>query len=463
MKKILYILIAISLSSCKDFLDVKPTGGKILESVEDYDKLLNYYQLANLSNYENLIYKDPDMALNNQQYGALGASGKIAQKQYTWSNDTHMITDNDWDWNSRYSGIGNYNEVLDNIDAAPLGNVPASKRTTVKGEALANRAFNYFVLISEYAPHYSETTKNQLGIPLPLKVDLKASLGRSTVGEVYTQILNDLLNAEALLAPGPARNDAANFRPAKASVKGLLAWVYLYMGDFAKARTYSDEALSLYSTLNNYNSYTLKVAGNPWNGLTGDPIKYSTDNLEELFLRGARTSYKDALLYSADLEAQFDKTNDRRWVLFNSHKDYFNYDASPAYFFALGEVGRSVGVTVPQLLLINAEAKARTTDANGAITALNKLRSARYTPAKAAYTGPTDAGSVLKEIKLERRREFVGTGLNVIDLKRYAAYGDNDVPVFTRTVAGTTYTLEPGSSKYVAPIAPKVKSLNPNL
>lgn len=54
------------------------------------------------------------------------------------------------------------------------------------------------------------------------------------------------------------------------------------------------------------------------------------------------------------------------------------------------------------------------------------------------------------------------TGLNLWDLKRYHAYGES-IPTFTRIVNGETFTLEPGSSKYIVPISKKVKAFNPNL
>ena len=56
----------------------------------------------------------------------------------------------------------------------------------------------------------------------------------------------------------------------------------------------------------------------------------------------------------------------------------------------------------------------------------------------------------------------MATGNNLIDLKRYHAYGET-IPKFTREILGETFTFEPGSSKYVVPISSKIKSLNPNI
>ena len=49
------------------------------------------------------------------------------------------------DWNARYKWILIYNQVIDEIDDAPLGNLPESMRAKVKGDALAQRGMDYFL------------------------------------------------------------------------------------------------------------------------------------------------------------------------------------------------------------------------------------------------------------------------------------------------------------------------------
>ena len=73
-----------------------------------------------------------------------------------------------------------------------------------------------------------------------------------------------------------------------------------------------------------------------------------------------------------------------------------------------------------------------------------------------------DDATTLQWIKEERLREFAFTGLTLWDLKRYHAFGD-PVPTFTREANGQTFTIEPGSSKYVCPIPLNVKAFNSNL
>ncbi len=458
MKKVFYLSIILFCTSCKKFLDVKPTGILIPQTVEDYDKLLNNPAIADPS-LNNLWAMDPDTYLTDILFDALWDPQN--QKQYNWDTTTADINADDYDWNSRYAAIHIYNQIIPNIDAAELGRVPESKRGLIKGEALAQRAFEYFLLVNEYGSHYSAANLNAKAIPMPLKIDIQAQLPRSTVGEMYGQILSDLQAAELLLETAPAYITKANFRPGKAAVKGLLALIYLYQGDFAKAVAYSNAALTLYSFVYNYNTIQPKVAGDLWSGFTIPDFDQGVDTKEILWHRIARYDFTDPImLYAPGIINIFDKPNDNRWRLYASQKTYYGDNLAPEYCFATyGE--RDAGISIPNLILVNAEAKLRTNDAPGALIALNQLRAKRYKAAVANYVFTTNA-ALLAEIKNERRRELFATGLSLFDLKRYYVYGD-PVPTFTRNVKGVIYTLVPGSYKYVVPICQKIRNLNPKL
>ena len=458
MKKIFYGFIILFCTSCKKFLDVKPTGILIPQTVEDYDKLLNNPAIANPS-LNNIWAIDPDTYLTGILFDALWDPQN--QKQYTWDTTTADINADDYDWNSRYAVIHIYNQIIPNIDAAELGRAPESKRGLIKGEALAQRAFEYFLLVNEYGPHYSVANLNAKAIPMPLKIDLQAQLSRSTVGQIYAQILSDLQIAEPLLESAPAYISNGNFRPGKAAVKALLALIYLYEGDFAKAVTFSNAALALYNFMYNYNTIQPNVPGDQWSGFTIPDFDQGVDTKEILWHRIARYDFTDPImLYAPGLINIFDKPNDNRWRLYASQKTYYGDNVAPDYCFATyGE--RDAGISIPNLILVNAEAKSRTNDAPGALIALNQLRAKRHKAAVANYVFTTNA-ALLAEIKNERRRELFATGLNLFDLKRYYVYGDQ-VPTFTRNVKGVIYTLVPGSYKYVVPICQKIRNLNPNL
>jgi hypothetical protein len=462
---ILFLFLVLTCSACDDFLDVKPTGTLIPETVEDYDKLLNDVLMIS-KGPENMVYMDPDNYMPGKNYKDLYFSGW--KKQYTWADDHYPIETNDLDWNDRYRQIHVYNEIIDNIDVAALGMLSESKRDLIKGEAYTQRAFDYFLLINEYAAHISPATMDEPGVPLSLKADLTASLSRETVGAVYNQILNDLEKADALMKDAKEHRSDANFRPGRAALKALRAFVYLFMNDPSKALIYSNTALGMYDFLYDFKDIQHSTAGNPWEGFSYDNgaverfLYFGTDSKSYLYHRWGRWRYQfPCNLYHPSLAALFDKDKDRRFTLMSSRETDTGIDISPNFSYARGANQNCVGISVANLILVNAESKVRTGDGEGAVAMLNMLREKRF---EIPYTPlvHVDDATTLQWVKEERRRELAFTGLNLFDLKRYHAYGEQ-IPTFTRVVDGVTYTLEPGSSKYIVPISRKVKSFNPNL
>ena len=68
---------------------------------------------------------------------------------------------------------------------------------------MAMRAYHYFMLVNTYGEPYNYN-KDALGVVLKLNVPyVEGGLARSTVGEVYEQIVKDLETASAVLNKYP--------------------------------------------------------------------------------------------------------------------------------------------------------------------------------------------------------------------------------------------------------------------
>ena len=466
--KIKYIILSLVFTltfSCEnpdEFLDVLPKGRVIPSTLKDYNDLLNNYAILR-GKGENLRYMDPDVFMTETVFADLN---ELNTNAYSWAHDLFVENASDNDYAEFYNYIHMSNFILENIGSAEKGAFNESQRPIIRGEAHAQRAMEFFHVVNEYAPHYDPNNTDQPAVAMPLAVDLEVLLGKSSTGEVYNQIIKDAERALELLGDDyPAINEYQNWRPGRASLLALLAEVYLYMGDFSQAVTYSDQALALYDFLYDYQTVDFRDTSNPWIGynVNGnlDAWYYGTLNQEVIWNRYIQWGYRTPQLIHPDLEALFDKTNDRRWYLMSTQTTYGGLDTSPySCYIYNGE--RSVGLTTQRLMLTNAEAKARTGDGAGAIAILNQLLEKRienFTP----YTH-TDNAATLQLIKNERRKELMGSSLNLFDQKRYHIYGEN-VPTYSRVIpdSGETVTLEPGSEGYYVGISPGVLLYNPNL
>jgi starch-binding outer membrane protein, SusD/RagB family len=140
-------------------------------------------------------------------------------------------------WRDSYVVINTVNNILSALDV-----VNASDKDDVEGEALFLRSLMYFDLVRFFGSQYVfGTTNSQLGVPLvltPTRLPVESTyVGRNTVEEVYTQVINDLTSAAAKL---PEENDVY---ASSGAANALLARVYLQKGDYAKARDAADAVI----------------------------------------------------------------------------------------------------------------------------------------------------------------------------------------------------------------------------
>ncbi|WP_448702644.1 RagB/SusD family nutrient uptake outer membrane protein [Mucilaginibacter sp. AW1-3] len=167
----------------------------------------------------------------------------------TFVNETASETYTGQAWAGAYRTIGEANLFLANVAGA--SGVPAAKIDQYTGEAKFIRSLCYFYLVNMWAQPYNFTAgATHPGVPLVLTsssspFDPSNAVPRATVAAVYNQMEADLLDAEAKLPLNygdPAFSNVA--RATKGAARGLLARLYLYKGDYAKANTYADKIIN---------------------------------------------------------------------------------------------------------------------------------------------------------------------------------------------------------------------------
>jgi hypothetical protein len=110
-------------------------------------------------------------------------------------------------WSSGYLAINRINVLLKGLDDNP-NVISATLANQYRGEARFLRALCYYYLVNLYARPFPLNNGNNPGLPLRLQAEVgpeNSDLARSTVAEVYNQILNDLNFAEQnVLASHPS-------------------------------------------------------------------------------------------------------------------------------------------------------------------------------------------------------------------------------------------------------------------
>lgn len=239
------VIIAYLSFSCEDYVDVEPlntlSASSALNSNEKVIGALNgvYNTMSSTALLGgDLIFVSELLAADGKITfgGTFNDPRQIINKQILTTNSRVNNI-----FNVGYSTINSANLVLEAIDV-----VNEADQDRVKGEALFARALIHFELVKLFAKPYSDgNAATNLGIVLKTVAspfngsDIASDCNaRSTVQQVYDQVLVDLTAASTLV---PSSNGIyAN----KATVNAVLSRVHLQMGNYAGARDAANDAIN---------------------------------------------------------------------------------------------------------------------------------------------------------------------------------------------------------------------------
>ncbi len=467
--KYLSLSVVMAFASCTGVVEVNPTHildeSNALRIIDNYESALNgaYSQLRLVNSYGRNQSSIPDMMTDN-----LSESGENLPQGTRGIVDWQQAADNaaiEGQWLTNYSIINATNVILNGIDAVASTNQRAANR--IKGQALALRALGHFDLLKWYANSYERNSSDPavaiITAPSTLNPDLRPP--RATVREVYDQIFRDLNEAAQLLASTDrAINTAANRSRIDATVvSALLARVSLYAGQWADAIRFSTEVINripLASRAQFPGIWTdANIAEVVWH-ITFNPGE-GGPALEVYSPATDRASY-DA---SPDLVALYDQANDVRFASYITQGFRLRIPRASNRYVVTKYLGKGAvrdGVAnfkvfrTAEMLLIRAEANARSGNNAAALNDLNLLRVARIT---GVQPGTETGAALLDAIANERRKELFVEGHRWFDLKRT-----------TRTIArqgcrppATACNLAANSPRWTWPIPTNELNANSNM
>lgn len=473
-------------SACDKFLEERPNKTSAVEATTaaQLEALLNntatFYTEANRT----AIYSTDDCGLSAAMYKASASPFNMAAVEFaTW--DTLYLQDDTQEtmWSTEYRKIFNANMVL-----SLVGSVSGTdeQKAILTADAHFIRAYSYFQLASTFCLPYNESTKNELGLPLKTSTSFEESLKRVPLQEVYKQIESDLAEALKITQPLVQEGRPRHWRANKAAVNGFAARYYLTRNNYAEAQKYAQLALDEYSVLVDYNTQmrygrTQSVVidpGKPESKTVVLQYPYTHDNQTDLT---DMVGWKEFLYFrmlnhgswwyipSQALLNLYDKDHDLRYryhIVENYSYDRGMINPSfdyPGYIFFFKDRLPS-GPTVAEMLLIKAEALARTNKPGEAMAPLNLLRANRMTPGAWVTLVATTQDDAIAKVLEERRRELPFTQ-RWQDIRRYNnnEYALDDVSLtrdfYPYTVAAVqtneaikTYSLPKGSRRFAQPI-----------
>lgn len=146
-------------------------------------------------------------------------------------------------WELGYRTIGNCNKVIEM--GAELGSNITDEEKVIVGENYYLRALSYFLLVNEFAQPYSNNPTQNPGLPLKLTSDPDdLPKSRSTVAEVYDQVVKDLQDAITYMTLPAGMSPKNSCYATKEAAQALLARVYLYMENWDGAWNMANEVIN---------------------------------------------------------------------------------------------------------------------------------------------------------------------------------------------------------------------------
>lgn len=428
----LCLLLGLLASGCQKFLDVKSDKKLVVpQNLTDIQGLLDDAATMNLvrtPSYGEGSADDYFLAPSS-----IAALNHVANA-YIWQPLEYRYQN---DWSVAYLAIYNANLALDLLQEIDRTTANAPIWDNVMGSALFFRAYYELALIGQFGLAYdAQQSGTDLGIVLRRSSDFNIPSKRSKVAECYHAILQDLNEALSLLPEHPQHV----FRPSKAAVHALLARTNLYMRNYAAALSETEHALSIKSTLMDYNHDTdifSLTAAVPFKPFNKEIIFYT-----EIF-SGFGLHTPSRAIIVPELYASYDTNDLRRTAFFMANGTNQRFKGS----YASHSSTLFSGLATDELYLTKAECLAQANRSTEAMETLNIFLKKRW---KNTVNYPditaTDQADALSKIRTERRKSLLMRGLRWMDLKRWNKEGAN--VSLSRTMEGNTYTLEPNSPRY---------------
>jgi len=384
-------------------------------------------------------------------------------------------------WSQAYFTINCVNVFLDGMATTGTTVVGAATAANYIAEAKLIRALSYYTLLQYYARPYADGSGAKLGVPLRLtaiKGSGSSDLVRSSVSDVYTQILKDLNDAETGLPLTYTGSTAAYNNTTRAHHNTAIALktrVYLTMQNYASVITEANKIVSATAPFTATSGVahalqaditkvfvapyttTESIFSMPMTSTTGD-YPGTQNQLGYYFsptTGNGGTGNGEFSLNASGIIADpgFNSTDKRKTFIKQSGSGATLKNWCVKYPTGSPYTDYVPVIRYSEVLLNLAEAKVRSSNSIDAqaVALLNAVRNradASTIFTTASFSSPTD---LINAILKERRIEFLGEGLRNNDLLRLLQ---------TIPAKGIAPQKAPSDVGYIWPISSSELSLN---
>ena len=255
--KISALILLVSFSSCKKYLEIVPKGVKVPTTLADYEAMIRdeYGNQRTTITQAVLLMNDKFETTANLNYYPLYTAN------YFWNENADRIALNNSDETTYYNGyaaISTSNLLIEHVPESTEGS--EADKAELIAQAKVLRALNYYVLANYYADTYEEANAaSKLSVPMILSANINAPHTQVSIKELYDFMMRDIDEA----IPSLRATSATVLHPNLGAAYALKARLLLTMGQYANALTAANEALKyndkLYDWTQFYATYKAQI------------------------------------------------------------------------------------------------------------------------------------------------------------------------------------------------------------
>ncbi len=344
------LFLALSLTSCDqdDLLNTVPptqlSTADVFQTPERILGLVNgvYKELKSSSLYGGryLLYLD----VRGEDF--INITGNTFTGYESWNN-SYSPGSNDIInlWSAGYTTINRANVLIDGLQKN-TGKISAALEAQYIAEAKFLRALAYYSLVTVYARPYNENNGASPGLPLRLLAETTPAnndLARSSVADIYRQILKDLDEAEAGLPQTHATALLNTTRAHKNTAIALKTRVYLNQNNWDKvieeAKKIAPQTAAPFSATSGVNNQLQNVVQIFASNFTSAESVFSIP-FTSLDNYGGQSSV--AYIYNTNSEYYLNPTGvygDTQWRAGDLRKEWLRVTGGRAFLAKYGAVG----------------------------------------------------------------------------------------------------------------------------
>lgn len=467
-KKALYNLAiaTLLLTSCTDYLGIKPRGYDVASRVEQYEGLI--FGSDPMWAWEVFPYMAFEQTVCDADAYALAYSATRPSicNAYKWEADIYRPDDECAEWNGPSNMLYPLNVVINGVMDAENGT--EEKKLALRSEARVIRAYYTFLMAQFFgAPYNPATAASDPCVPIITKAStIDNDFKRSSVAEVYDFVIGEM---EESLPYLPDEQEHIS-RAFKLTGYVMLGKVYWMMGEWKKADEMFAEAMKAVdnSGCSMMDYSTLMVGGEmiyPADDLENPELIFNLKLITNL-INAVYAVYYGTPTFTIKTEVmkKYFSKGDLRLCLYsgiNSGKTAYNsFSASDIYYVNLTKLMGNIGITLPDFYIMYAETAARTGKEELARELLQKVRINRMDASQAVVAASGD--DLVRFAVEEGFREHIGYGNNWFDMRRL--WNDplfQDLKkMYVHTDGETDYTLT--EDRLVMRIPPSVLQWHPD-